>query len=109
MSDGVVRFCRSRSNDRRCTRPLEHPGLHRHRTIMWSDATADPARCAGSGEVGTPVAAMPEGYPHGRALCRRCFTFVPLVDERLAEHDAAPADESDAEIAARRAWFNTLG
>lgn len=105
MSD-IVRFCRSRSAGRRCTRPLGHPGLHRHRMIMWSSAGADPERCAGSGEPGSPAATLPDGYPHGRALCRRCFTFVPLMDGRLTQHDAAPAEESDAEIAARREWFN---
>jgi len=73
---------------------------------MWSDVGADPARCGGSGDAGSPAPALPDGYPYGRALCRRCLTFVPLVDGRLAEHDAAPADETDAEIAARREWFN---
>lgn len=102
----IVRFCRSRNDGRRCTRPLDHPGLHRHRTIMWSDAGADPVRCAGSGAPGSAAPPLPGGYPHGRALCRRCFTFVPLAGDRLAEHDAAPANESDAEVAARREWFN---
>ena len=37
----TVRFCTSRNQGRRCTRHLDHPGLHRHRTIMWADATAD--------------------------------------------------------------------
>ncbi|MCR2814311.1 hypothetical protein [Microbacterium jiangjiandongii] len=76
---------------------------------MWNDVAADPPRCAGSGEPASPAATLPDGYPHGRALCRRCFTFVPLRDRLLTAHDAAPSDESDAEIASRREWFNTLG
>ncbi|MFI8633291.1 hypothetical protein ACIGEP_11900 [Microbacterium sp. NPDC077663] len=105
----TVRFCRSRNAGRRCTRPLDHPGLHRHRTIMWTDAAADPARCAGSGEPGEPAAALSDGWPHGRALCLVCHRFIPLEDGVLAEHDTSDRDESDAETAHRREWLNTHG
>jgi|GEM_PF-119375 len=106
----VVRFCRHRSQGRRCTRPLGHAGLHRHRTILWSDAGSDPARCAGSGQPGEPAATLPDGYPDGRALCPRCQRFVTLDgDGHLAPHDASDDGESDAEIARRRAWLNTHG
>ncbi|MCP2636573.1 hypothetical protein K0817_008320 [Microbacterium sp. HD4P20] len=107
---GVVRFCRSRSAGRRCTRPLGHPGLHRHRTIMWTDASADPPRCPGSGEPGEPAAQLPDGYPHGRALCAGCQQFVPLdTAGRLAEHEASDDAETDAEAGSRREWFNLHG
>jgi hypothetical protein len=109
MTD-VVRFCRSRSAGRRCTRPLDHAGLHRHRTIMWTDAAADPARCPGSGEHGTPAAALADGFPDGRTLCPVCQRFVELdVDGRLVPHDTSDDSETDAEIRGRREWFNTYG
>ncbi|MEV5071234.1 hypothetical protein MRBLMI12_002859 [Microbacterium sp. LMI12-1-1.1] len=109
MTD-VVRFCRSRSAGRRCTRPLGHAGLHRHRTIMWTDAGADPARCPGSGERGTPAATLADGFPDGRALCPVCHRFVELDgDSRLVPHDTSDDGEPDAEIRRRREWFNTLG
>lgn len=106
----VVRFCRHRSHGRRCTRPLGHAGLHRHRTILWSDVQSDPPRCEGSGEPGEPAAPLPDGYPGGRALCPRCQRFVPLDGAgRLAPHDASDEGESDAEVSRRRAWLNAHG
>lgn len=110
MSDSaVMQFCRSRNAARRCTRELGHRGLHRHRTIMWTDATADPARCSGSGTPGAPAARLPDGYPHGRALCGVCHRFVDVDEGVLAEHDTSDASANAAEEAQRREWFNTLG
>jgi hypothetical protein len=104
----TVRFCRSRSNGRRCTRPLDHAGLHRHRSIMWTDAAADPPRCTGSGTPGAPAAMLPDGFPDGRALCSTCLRFVRLDDDGLlVEHDTSDPAESDADLARRRTWFNT--
>lgn len=106
----VVRFCRHRSQGRRCTRPLGHAGLHRHRTILWGDAGSDPPRCAGSGEPGEPAAALPDGYPDGRALCQKCQRFVTLDEHgRLVPHDASDEGESDAEVSRRREWLNAHG
>ncbi len=106
----VVQFCRSRNGGRRCTRPLDHPGLHRHRTIMWSDAGADPARCSGSGAPGAPAAALADGFPDGRALCGVCLRFVPLDDTgHVVEHDTTDPAETDAEAERRREWFNVHG
>lgn len=106
----VVRFCRSRNAGRRCTRPLGHPGLHRHRTIMWTDAAADALRCPGSGEPGEPAATLADGYPNGRALCPVCLRFVALDDAgRLIEHDTTDETETDAEARRRGDWFNVHG
>jgi len=106
----VVSFCRSRNAGRRCTRPLGHAGLHRHRTIMWTDAGADPARCPGSGEPGTPAALLADGFPAGRALCRRCLRFVRVTEDgRLVDHDTTDEDETDAEARHRQEWLNTYG
>ncbi|WP_284530318.1 hypothetical protein [Microbacterium sp. T2.11-28] len=108
--DTVVRFCRHRAGGRRCTRPLGHAGLHRHRTIMWSDLGSDPARCDGSGSPAVPAAPRADGYPHGRALCERCQRFVVLDEAgRLEPHDASDAGEPDDEIARRREWLNEHG
>jgi hypothetical protein len=107
--DAIVRFCRSRSGGRRCTRPLDHAGLHKHRTIMWSDISADEPRCAASGDYGTPAPMDLDGYPHGRALCPACQRFITLTDGRLDAHDTSDAAESPAEIARRREWLNTHG
>lgn len=108
--NATVSFCRSRNRGRRCTRPLEHLGLHRHRTIMWTDAAADPPRCPGSGEPGEAAAPLPDGFPHGRALCRSCLRFVELDDGGdLVEHDTSDPDESDTEAERRREWFNSAG
>ncbi|MHC3000365.1 hypothetical protein [Microbacterium sp. HJ5] len=104
----VVRFCRSRNTGRRCTRHLDHPGLHRHRAIMWTDAAADAPRCEGSGSPGRPAPPLDDGYPHGRALCPACLRFVDLDDSaHLVEHETSDADESDADRERRRTWFNT--
>lgn len=105
----TVAFCRSRNDGRRCTRPLHHPGLHRHRTIMWTDAAADPPRCPGSLTPAAPADPAPDGYPHGRALCARCLRFVEIEDGRLVEHDTSDPDEPAAEAARRREWFNAAG
>ncbi|MDJ1113866.1 hypothetical protein [Microbacterium dauci] len=109
MPDQPVQFCRSRNGGRRCTRPLGHPGLHRHRTIMWSDLAADHPRCAASGDPAVPAATDADGYPHGRALCPVCQRFIPLTDGRLDAHDTSDAAESPAERARRREWLNTHG
>ncbi|KQP71633.1 hypothetical protein ASF40_07780 [Microbacterium sp. Leaf288] len=106
----VVTFCRSRNDGRRCTRPLGHAGLHRHRTIMWSDAGADPAHCSGSGEPGEPAAPLDDGFPDGRALCPVCLRFIPLdADSRLLAHDTADETETDVEASRRRDWLNAHG
>lgn len=111
MTDaGIVRFCRSRKDGRRCTRPLGHPGLHRHRTIMWADVAADAPHCPGSGEPGEPAATLPNGYPDGRALCPVCLRFIPLdADGRLGEHDTSDPSEPDDEGRQRQKWFNVHG
>ncbi|WP_194398076.1 hypothetical protein [Microbacterium atlanticum] len=107
---GVVQFCRSRNHDRRCTRPLDHPGLHRHRAIMWTDAAADPPRCSGSGAPGEPAALLADGYPGGRALCPVCLRFVELDGaSRLVEHDSSDEAETRTETERRRAWINAHG
>ena len=106
----VVQFCRSRNDGRRCTRPLDHPGLHRHRTIMWTDAAADPPRCPGSGEPREPAATLPDGFPDGRALCPVCLRFIDLDETgRLIEHDTSDPAEPDAEVGRRREWLNAHG
>ncbi|WES65112.1 hypothetical protein P0L94_03330 [Microbacter sp. GSS18] len=110
MTSDVVRFCRSRNEGRRCTRTLDHAGLHRHRTIMWTDAGADPARCPGSGASGAPAAPLADGWPHGRALCGVCHRFVELdAGGAVTEHDTFdPGEPADAD-ARRREWLNTFG
>jgi hypothetical protein len=106
----VVRFCRSRNGGRRCTRHLGHAGLHRHRTIMWADAAADPAHCPGSGQPGTPAAPLSDGYPDGRGMCAVCHRFVALdTDTRLVPHDTTDERETDAETRRRQEWFNVHG
>jgi len=105
----VVRFCRSRNGGRRCTRPLGHAGLHRHRTILWTDLGADPALCSGSGAPGEPAATLADGFPFGRALCPVCLRFIALDDAgRLIAHDTSDESEADAEPR-RHEWFNTHG
>lgn len=104
-----MQFCRSRSAGRRCTRELGHRGLHRHRTIMWTDAGADAARCPGSGSPGTPAPVLETGFPAGRALCQECLGFVTLDEQgRLRDHDTWVA-VSASEESERAAWFNTHG
>ncbi|MFF2050534.1 hypothetical protein ACFVU2_02940 [Leifsonia sp. NPDC058194] len=108
--DAPVRYCPSRNRGRHCTRPVGHPGLHRHGGAMWSDASADPDGCPGSGEPGRPAPALPDGFPGGRALCERCLRFIALDPAgRLVEHGTTDADEPDAEVIRRREWFNTHG
>lgn len=109
MHDAIVRFCRSRNGGRRCTRPLGHAGLHKQRTIMWSDTSADEPRCAASGTTADPAPMDRDGYPHGRGLCPACQRFIPLTDGRLDPHDTSDAAESAADIARRREWLNTHG
>lgn len=104
MSDIVV-FCRSRSDGRRCTRPLRHRGLHRHRTIMWTDAGADDPRCPGSGNPASPA----PDWQGGEALCTACLRFVPLRDGRLVEHETSDPTESAETARLRREWLNTHG
>ncbi|WP_322411881.1 hypothetical protein [Microbacterium invictum] len=55
------------------------------------------------------AAPLPDGFPHGRAVCPVCWDFVDLENDALTDHDAftGPSDEQDA--AARAAWFNTHG
>lgn len=105
----IVRFCRSRKDGRRCTRHLDHLGLHRHRAVMWADATADPPTCPGSGAVAAPAEPSPDGYPHGRGLCRECSRLIPIETGRLAAHDSSDAGESPEETMWRREWLNTHG
>jgi hypothetical protein len=103
-------YCPSRNAGRRCTKPGGHPGLHRVGGLMWSDVSADPPRCPGSGESGEPAVTLADGFPEGRAVCARCQRFVPLdADGRLVEHDTTDPDETGAESAHRREWFNTHG
>ena len=110
MSDAIVQFCRSRKAGRRCTRHLDHPGLHRHRAIMWTDAAADAARCPGSGAPGRPAAPLPSGFPDGRALCPQCLRLVPLEEgDRFAEHDTSDPHESPEHARLRQEWLNTNG
>jgi len=105
----MMRFCRSRNAGRRCTRELDHRGLHRHRTILWSDAGAEPPRCTGSGAPAAAAATLASGFPDGRALCETCLGFVALDAEgRLIEHDTWNA-EAEADAGERADWFNTFG
>lgn len=77
---------------------------------MWADGAADASACAGSGAAGRPAATLADGFPGGRALCDTCQRFVPLTpDGRLAPHDTSDPDESDADAARRREWFNSHG
>ncbi len=77
---------------------------------MWTDAGADPARCAGSGSPGEPARPLADGYPEGRALCGVCLRFVKLdEDSTLTEHETADPDETESEAVHRQEWFNTYG
>ncbi|MET0829595.1 MAG: hypothetical protein ABWY26_08755 [Microbacterium sp.] len=108
-SSEPVQFCRSRNDGRRCTRELGHRGLHRHRTILWTDAGADALRCGGSGAPGVPAARLAHGFPGGRALCRTCLGFIPLDDDgRLVEHDTW-TESAGREATERAEWFNAFG
>lgn len=77
---------------------------------MWTDAAADPARCPGSGAVAPPAAPLPDGFPHGRALCPTCLRFLPLDgDGLIEEHETSDPDETPAEAGQRREWLNRHG
>ena len=82
--ESMMQFCRSRNDGRRCTRELGHRGLHRHRTIMWTDAGADDPHCPGSGSPGTAAPTLANGFPGGRAVCPDCLGFVALDPVRPA-------------------------
>ncbi|HEX5727828.1 hypothetical protein [Microbacterium sp.] len=102
-----MRFCRSRSAGRRCTREQGHRGLHRHRSLMWTDAGADGPECPGSGAPGVAASVLPSGFPDGRALCRVCLGFVAFdAGGRLVRHDAGGGA---AEAGERAEWFNSFG
>lgn len=100
-------FCRSRLHGRRCTRPEGHPGLHRHRTTLWSGVQADPARCPGSGAPAEAAMPLYDGWPYGRALCPRCLRFVPLIDRALIDHETGGDDARERARVAE--WFNAHG
>lgn len=105
-----MQFCRSRNDGRRCTRELDHRGLHKHRTIMWTDAGADAPRCPGSGAPGEPAVTLDDGFPGGRALCPRCLSFIDLDDDGiLVEHETSIVDPGDPDGQRHREWFNTHG
>ncbi len=76
---------------------------------MWTDAAADPPRCAGSGDAARSAETAADGYPNGRALCPRCQRFVAIENGALADHDASDASETAEEISRRREWLNTHG
>ncbi|POX68455.1 hypothetical protein C3481_00660 [Microbacterium sp. Ru50] len=76
---------------------------------MWSDAQADPPRCAGSGEPAEAAPSLPDGFPFGRGMCPVCTGFVALADGRLERHDAFRGTTDAAEGEARAQWFNTVG
>lgn len=106
----MTRSCPSRNAGRRCTKPAGHAGLHRNQGLLWSDTGADPLRCPASGSPAAPAATLPDGFPGGRALCEHCLRFIPLdAGGRLLEHDTSDPDESEAELAHQREWFNSHG
>ncbi|OYC95043.1 hypothetical protein CI089_09770 [Microbacterium sp. Yaish 1] len=76
---------------------------------MWSDAQADPPRCAGSGTPAEAAPPLPDGFPFRRGLCPICTAFVELHDGHLARHDAFRGTTDAAEAGARAQWFNTVG
>jgi len=76
---------------------------------MWSDREADPPLCPGSGAPAAPASRVPDGFPHGAALCEACWGFVPLDDGMLAPHDAFRGAADAAEADRRSAWFNAHG
>lgn len=104
-------WCRSRRGSALCTRPRGHAGLHNRlgTSQMWSDAQADPPRCAGSGEPAEAAPSLPDGFPFGRGMCPVCTGFVALADGRLERHDAFRGTTDAAEGEARAQWFNTVG
>lgn len=112
MTDSPGIWCFSRRGGVICSRPPGHAGLHNRRGTgaMWADRDADPPRCEGSRADAVAAATLSDGFSDGRAPCPVCTAFVPLTaDARLATHDAFRGAETDAEAAARAAWFNTHG
>lgn len=104
-------YCRSRRRGVPCSRELGHRGLHHARgtNALWQDTDADPPECPGSGLGAHPAALLPNGFPHGRALCPECLGFFDLRDGRLVEHERWAGQSTDADAADRREWFNTTG
>ena len=107
----TARWCRSRRAGAVCTRPAGHAGLHNRMGTgqMWSDREADAPRCDGSGRAAAPAALLPDGFPHGLALCPVCWGFVPVQDDHLAEHDFFRGATSAEESTHRAEWFNAFG
>ena len=107
-----TQWCLSRHGTAICTRPVGHAGLHNRTgtSLLWSDLQADPAQCPGSGHPARPAAQLPDGFPHGRALCETCLAFVRLTGAgALWNHDSFRGARSDAERVDRAEWFNTYG
>jgi hypothetical protein len=108
----TTRWCLSRHGGAVCTRPVGHAGLHNRvgTSLMWSERTADPAQCPGSGDPAWPAPELADGFPHGRALCPTCLAFVRLTDDgRLWNHDSFRGARTDAEQLQRADWFNAHG
>lgn len=105
------RLCLSRRNGEICTRENGHRGLHHRKggRLLWSDLQADPPACPGGGAPAEPAATLPDGFPHGRAVCPVCWAFVTLADATLAPHDSWRGDASRADADHRRDWFNAFG
>jgi hypothetical protein len=111
LAGAARRLCLSRRRGELCTRPDGHRGLH-HRVgtgLMWSERDADPPHCPGSGRPAEPAAALPDGWPDGRALCDVCWGFEDVRAGMLAEHDSWRGDATRAEADRRREWFNAHG
>jgi hypothetical protein len=108
----TIRWCLSRHGGAVCTRPVGHAGLHNRvgTSLMWSERTADPAQCPGSGDPASPAPELADGFPHGWALCPTCLAFVRLTDDgRLWNHDSFRGARTDAEQLQRADWFNAHG
>lgn len=105
------RLCLSRRNGEICTRENGHRGLHHRKggRLLWSDLQADLPACPGGGAPAEPAATLPDGFPHGRAVCPACWAFVTLADATLAPHDSWRGDASRADADHRRDWFNAFG
>jgi hypothetical protein len=109
MTDAL--YCRSHRGGVPCTRELDHRGLHHARgtNLLWQDADADAPACPGSGEPAAAAETLPDGFPHGRALCPVCLGFFALDGGLLVPHDRWTGQTTDADAADRREWFNTIG
>ncbi|MFH8250422.1 hypothetical protein ACH3VR_08675 [Microbacterium sp. B2969] len=108
----TARWCRSRRDGAVCTRPAGHAGLHNRigTSRMWSDLQADPPECPGSGSRAEAAAGLPDGFPHGRAVCPVCLDFVELSPGgELEQHDTFRGAAEREEAAHRAEWFNTFG